>query len=262
MTDKDNSDFLSADTLKGNKVINKNGNDIGRVEKLIIDLSDGKIACAMLSFSGILGTRDKLFAIPWQFLTPVNEHASVLDISRDVLEKAESFDKDRLPLTYEELTGAYTYYGHWPYWQTTVIEETGFPRETEPERLTLTGRVSGRNPDFLPADVIKGEKVVSVAGKDLGKIEELIIDIKAGRVACAVLSFGEFPSMGRELFAIPWQALQVKFHDHAFLLNIPKEFLEKAEGFDKDNWPITSYEWLSTVYSYYGYEPYWQIPRL
>jgi sporulation protein YlmC with PRC-barrel domain len=264
MADRDDPDFLSEGTLKGNKVVNKTGEGIGKIEKLMIDVADGRIAYALLSFGRILDKGDKLFAIPWHALTPeMHEHAFVLDISRKVLEKAEGFDKDRWPLTHEELSGTYTYYGHLPYWQTVMAEQAGLPGETRSERMIKMGRISGRKyPDFLPADTIKGDKVVSIAGENLGKIEGLIIDLQAGRVAYAVLSFSEFPGMGGKLYAIPWQALQIKFQDHAFLLNIPKYTLEKAEGFDKDNWPVTSYEWLSTVYSYYGYEPYWQTPRL
>jgi len=264
MTDGDNPDFLSAGTLKGNRIVNKDGKDIGRIEKLMIDLADGRIAYAVLSFGEILDGSNKLFAIPWQPLAPkVNKHAFVLDISRDILEKAEAFDEDRLPLTREKLSGAYTYYGHQSYWQTKVGERTGLPGEIESERMGRTGRTSDReHPEFLPADTIEGEKIVSIAGEDIGRIEELTIDLQAGRVAYAVLSFGRFPGMGGKFFAIPWQALQVKLRDHAFLLNIPKRTLEKAEGFDKDNWPVATLEWLSAIYGYYGYEPYWQTPKL
>ena len=114
------------------------------------------------------------------------------------------------------------------------------------------------NPDFLSASTLKGDKVVNAAGEDLGKIEELMFDLRDGRLAFAVLSFGGFLGMGDKLFAIPWQALRLKLHDHAFVFDVPKDTLEKAEGFDKDNWPITSREWLSTIYGYYGYQPYWQ----
>jgi len=114
------------------------------------------------------------------------------------------------------------------------------------------------NPDFLSASTLKGDKVVNAAGEDIGKIEELMIDLRDGRIAFAVLSFGGFLGLGNKLFAIPWQALGLKLHDHDFVLDVPKDVLEKAEGFDKDNWPITSREWLSTVYGYYGYQPYWQ----
>jgi len=85
------------------------------------------------------------------------------------------------------------------------------------------------NPEFLSAGTIKKDKVVNRAGEDLGKIEELMIDLQDGRVAYAVLSFGGFLGMGDKLFAIPWQALSLKPHEHAFLLDIPKDVLEKAE---------------------------------
>ena len=106
------------------------------------------------------------------------------------------------------------------------------------------------NPEFLSASTIKGDKVVNTAGEDLGKIEELMIDLQDGRIAYAVLSFGGFLGMGNKLFAIPWNALTLRVHEHAFLLDIPKETLEKAEGFDKDNWPATNREWLATMYKY------------
>jgi len=87
------------------------------------------------------------------------------------------------------------------------------------------------NPEFLSATTIKGDKVINTAGEDLGKIEELMIDLSDGRVAYAVLSFGGFLGMGNKLFAIPWGALSLRVHEHAFVLDVPKEVLEKAEGF-------------------------------
>jgi sporulation protein YlmC with PRC-barrel domain len=92
-------------------------------------------------------------------------------------------------------------------------------------------------PEFLPASTIKGDKVVNTVGEDLGKIEELMIDLPHGRIAYAALSFGGFLGIGNKLFAIPWGALSLRPYEHAFNLDIDKEILEKAEGFDKDKWP-------------------------
>jgi len=75
----------------------------------------------------------------------------------------------------------------------------------------------------LSASTLKGDKVVNAAGDDLGKIEELMIDLRDGRLAFAVLSFGGFLGLGNKLFAIPWQALKLKLHDHALVLDVPKE---------------------------------------
>ena len=257
-------EFLSASTIKKDKVVNREGEDLGKIEELMIDLQSGKIAYAVLSFGGFLGMGDKMFAIPWQALTlRPQEHAFLLDISKETLERAEGFEKENWPFTREELSRTYAYYGYQPYWQAAAEERTGMPEGAESERMARMGTMAGRdNPDFLPASTIKKDKVVNRAGEHLGKIEEFMIDLEDGRVAYAGLSFGGFLGMGGKLFAIPWQALQLKLHDHVILLDVPKDVLEKAEGFDKDNWPVTNREWLATMYSYYGYQPYWQTERI
>jgi primosomal protein N' len=120
-------------------------------------------------------------------------------------------------------------------------------------------------PLFLTAKTINNDKVINMAGEHLGKIEDLMIDLENGKVAYAVLSFGGFLGLGNKLFAVPWEALSVRPHEHAFALNVSKETLENAEGFDKDNWPLTceqlatsTREWLGNIYTCYGYKPYWE----
>jgi hypothetical protein len=119
-------------------------------------------------------------------------------------------------------------------------------------------------PLFLTAKKINGDKVINMAGEHLGKIEDLMIDLENGRVAYAVLSFGGFLGLGNKFFAVPWEALSVRPHEHSFVLNVSKEILEKAEGFDKDDWPVTceqlatsTREWLADIYTCYGCKPYW-----
>ena len=118
-----------------------------------------------------------------------------------------------------------------------------------------TARSSRR---VLAASTLAGDKVVNLRGEDLGKIEELMIDLERGRVAYAVLSFGGFLGMGDKLFAIPWEALSVDTTEKRFVLNINKDLLKQAPGFDKSNWPdMTNPAWGAELYGYYGYKPYW-----
>ena len=99
----------------------------------------------------------------------------------------------------------------------------------------------------LTASTLKGDKVVNHKGEDLGKIEEIMLDLDHGRIAYAVLSFGGFLGMGDKLFAIPWQAFAVDTAQKRLILNAKKELLEKATGFDKDNWPnMADPAWGST----------------
>lgn len=114
-------------------------------------------------------------------------------------------------------------------------------------------------PSLLSASTIINTRVENSAGEDLGKIEELMIDLNAGRISYAVLSFGGFLGMGDKFFAIPWDAIEVDTVEEKIVLNVDKETLQAAPGFDKDNWPDTSeHAWLVDVYDYYGYKPYWQ----
>jgi sporulation protein YlmC with PRC-barrel domain len=114
-------------------------------------------------------------------------------------------------------------------------------------------------PRVLSAGTLKGDPVRNAAGEDLGKIEEFMIDLESGRVAYAVLSFGGFLGMGDKLFALPWSALTLNTDQHEFLLNVNKEVLKKAPGFDKNNWPdMTDRTWGAGVHKYYGQRPYWE----
>jgi sporulation protein YlmC with PRC-barrel domain len=114
------------------------------------------------------------------------------------------------------------------------------------------------NRRVLSASTLKGDDVVNRRGEDLGIIEDLMIDLDRGRVAYAVLSFGGFLGMGDKLFAIPWEALTIDTAEKRFVLNVSKELLERAPGFDKSNWPdMADPAWGVELYDYYGYKPYW-----
>jgi sporulation protein YlmC with PRC-barrel domain len=121
-----------------------------------------------------------------------------------------------------------------------------------------TLRSSDRYRRVLSASTLAGDHVRNPAGEDLGKVEEIMLDVSTGRVAYAVLSFGGFLGMGSKLFALPWDALTLDEDNHEFVLNVDKQKLENAPGFDKDNWPdMADTTWGSTIYSYYGKQPYW-----
>src|SRR6476646_6507379 len=125
-------------------------------------------------------------------------------------------------------------------------------------------KIKSTDPDkkyrrVLAASTLAGEKVRNSAGKDLGKVDEFMIDIPSGRVAYAVLSFGGVLRMGSKLFAVPWSALRVDEDEKVFILDVDKKILESAPGFDKDNWPdMADTTWRAEVYRHYGAAPYWE----
>lgn len=120
-----------------------------------------------------------------------------------------------------------------------------------------------RSFNMLSTDTLTGDAVRNSAGEDLGKIKDFMIDLDNGQIVYAVLSVGGFLGMGDKLFAIPWDALGVDLDRHNFILDVDRDMLEDAPGFDKNNWPATpDREFIDRVYTHYGYDPYSERGRV
>jgi sporulation protein YlmC with PRC-barrel domain len=113
---------------------------------------------------------------------------------------------------------------------------------------------------LVSASKIIGETVVNHQSENVGKIDELVIDAKKNRIMYAVLSFGGFLGMGNKLFALPWEAFEFSATENKLILNVDKEKLKAAPGFEKgDKWPdFNDNLWGESIYSYYDYTPPWK----
>lgn len=106
---------------------------------------------------------------------------------------------------------------------------------------------------LLSSSSLCGDSVRNPQGEDLGKIEDLMIDVQNGNVGYAVLSFGGIFGIGSKLFAVPWSALTVNEAEKRVVINVPRERLEQAPGFDKDAWPdFADSTFRSSIDTYYA----------
>jgi sporulation protein YlmC with PRC-barrel domain len=112
----ENKTFLPTTSIKGAKVVNVKEEKLGKIEEIMIDSESGRIAYAVLSFGGWLGTNNKSFAIPWESLER-NRDDYILRVDKSVLENAKGFDKEKWSLTRDELADAYKRCGLQPYWK-------------------------------------------------------------------------------------------------------------------------------------------------
>jgi sporulation protein YlmC with PRC-barrel domain len=124
----------------------------------------------------------------------------------------------------------------------------------------MTSTTVETHPNVISTSSIIGDNVVNRAGEGLGKIEELMLDLEMGRVAYAVLSLGSLGmGMGDKLFAIPFEALKLDATREHFTLDVDKDKMRNAPGFDRNNPPQASDRtWGAQVFKFYGYKPYWQ----
>jgi sporulation protein YlmC with PRC-barrel domain len=120
---------------------------------------------------------------------------------------------------------------------------------------------SGPGPEMMTASTLTGNNVVNLAGDELGEIEEIMLDVRRGAIAYAVMSSGGFLGIGEKLFAIPWSQLTLDTDRHVFVLDVPKDHFKDAPGFDKDNWPTQlngGENWHRDVHAFYRTPVYWE----
>lgn len=145
-----------------------------------------------------------------------------------------------------------------PMFDTPVYETPRDPGTKE----QLDGHPVFTNETMLPRVVrtanVTGANVHNRDGEKLGTIQDLVIDVRRGRIAYAALSFGGFLGIGDKLFMIPWSALVYDSKTNEFVLDIGREALEKAPGFDKNHWPDMADPVYGTeIHRHYGQMPYW-----
>ena len=110
----------------------------------------------------------------------------------------------------------------------------------------------GSGPDLMGADTLVGNNVCNFAGESLGDVKEIMLDMRSGTVGYAVLSFGGFMGVGEKLFAVPWKLLKLDTKHKRFTLDVNKDQLENAPGFDKDHWPdMADAVWQQKIHAHY-----------
>ena len=104
---------LTAKSIIGDAVENPQGDELGTIKDLMINIHTGKIDYVVLQFGGFLGIGDKLFAVPFEALrVDPKKEVFLLDKDKEYLKKAPGFDQEHWPETnskhYNEVV---TYWG-------------------------------------------------------------------------------------------------------------------------------------------------------
>jgi hypothetical protein len=111
---------------------------------------------------------------------------------------------------------------------------------------------------LISSGKVTGTNVYNTAGDSLGEIHDVMIDKKTGKIAYAVMSFGGILGIGEDYHPLPWSTLKYDTRQGGYVVGIPKEQLEKAPTYGRDEtpaWGDRSYE--KKIHDYYGTQPYW-----
>jgi sporulation protein YlmC with PRC-barrel domain len=111
----------------------------------------------------------------------------------------------------------------------------------------------GPGPELMGANTLIGDHVHNLKNEHLGEIKEIMLDMRTGKIAYAVMAHGGVFTLGEKLFAVPWEALTLDTVNKRFTLNVDKQRIDNAPGFDSDNWPdMADQSWQTEIHGYYA----------
>ena len=86
----------AADTLEGERIVNVEGDHLGTIEEIVIDVGSGRVEFALVIATG--GDASRLLPIPWSALSErTADRCFLLDPARATLAGAPDFARDHWP---------------------------------------------------------------------------------------------------------------------------------------------------------------------
>lgn len=282
-----------ASDVIGMAVKNYQDEKLGTVEDLAVDVESGRIVQVVLSTGGFIGLGETLVAVPPGALHhDVAKKVVHLDADKEKLTSAPRFEMSKWAefSDAEHLSKVYRHYGEEPAF--TFVQagdsapdsrrNTDVPRNTDGQRTTdgsanaasdrksdgawNKDRMANHDQSMIPASrlgqvqrvsKLMGRPVRNLQSEELGKVENILVDLSSGRIVAVVVSSGGFLGMGDELSAVPPTALRFAANQDSLQLDASKEMLGKAPHFKASQWPdFGQPSYAEGVYRAYRVEPY------
>ncbi len=238
-----NNRIMRVSELLGANVNDFNQEDVGSMNDLIVNLSNGHVIFATLASGGFLGLGEETYPVPlsaFRYLPDTDE--VMVNIDEAQLVDAPGFDSD-----WPDVTDARYDVEVEQFWRnlgTNVV-----PDRTVAGVRSVSGTV-------VKASNLLNSSLFNPEGENLGDIDDLLIDLGSGQVRYVIVAIGGFLGLGEELRAIPLRAFDLDtrgvFDDTAaatFILGVDQAVLEQAPTFNADAYPNTATpdwdaEWL------------------
>jgi len=96
------------------------------------------------------------------------------------------------------------------------------------QQIPLTQSKPAQQKPLISTKALEGKTVKNQQGKDIGKIQELMVDPDSGRVQYVVLASGSMWSKGGDTLSIPWETLRLGWNKEDLVVELDKDQLQKV----------------------------------
>ena len=222
---------MRASQLIGKNVENAQGENLGEIKDLVIDINNQRVFYAILEFGGFLGLGEKLFAYPVRSFNQLSADTDklVLNVAKDKLKAAPGFARDK-----------------WPDWLKYGKQVDKYYGETVKLK-------SIANQKLVRASELIGKDVNDRAGKDMGEIDDMVVNMNSGEIHYAVLAFDQSWNLKDKLISLPLRAFNYVANDKDLILNIDRESVDTKRAYKNDSWPdINDHNYRAETDRYLG----------
>ncbi len=222
--------------LTQRNVQSQSGENLGKLEEVVVDLESGRVLYAMLSSGG------QNYAVPPQLFGQsrgVNDPLR-LNTSKQNLTRAPKAPTGSDIGSMNFVNQLYRHYGQQTWWG-------GGP--------TPTGRDEGQFSNARLAMNLLHRNVMDSSGQQLGKVDNVLIDLHDARVTFLLLNAPGVAKAG-QVFAVPPMAFTKASDNNNLVTGVDKNKLQSAPQVQSHNFnQLNDATFAANVYQFYGKEP-------
>ena len=230
-----------ANQIIGQNVFNRQGEAIGKINNLVVELASGRVLYAVVDEQGGVPGMDRFAIPPGKFSSGANNGNLVVDVKKADLASAPKFKGGASTInSVDYAQQVYQHFGQPAWW-----EGSGAAGAS----ANTFGNVRG-------ARQLMGTEVKTVANQNLGQIKNLVVDLAAGRVLYVALVPPGSLGSGNMVYVVPPNAF-TPGPDGTLVTGLDEAKLQGGPHFADNSWPdVASSSYATQVYQYYGKQPY------
>lgn len=161
---------MQASELIGKKVTNAQGEDLGEIKDIVIDLKGGKVHAAVLEFGATLGMGEELYAFAISQLKAGKGDKVVLNVDKEKLKSADGFAQNEWP----EMDDAY-----WGRIGGHAKASAG-----------ATGK-DAKKMNLVRASDLIGRNIEDKSGNDVGEIKDVMVSLQSAQLRGIVIDLND-----------------------------------------------------------------------
>jgi sporulation protein YlmC with PRC-barrel domain len=210
-----------ASKLIGMNVRNEQGEKLGDINDLAVDVQNNRIHYAIVGHGGVLGIGQKDVAVPVsRFKMNRTGDELVVNMNEQQMKDAPDIGRDRKnwddAQRWSDVGRYYT------------------------QTLGMPAAEATTDQSFRRASDLIGKNVVDAQGERAGEIEDLVVNLADGSIHYAVMEYDRKWNPNDKLVALPMTSFQTAADRDELKIGMTREQLAQAPEFDQSQWPNLS----------------------